>query len=173
MTELLASLFYLGVLALVGGCFAYLFATRNPRRASPAREVESEPPSRVSAEKAEALSGAYRLSDLESIFERLGALEAWGMVLELRFTTVQEEIQMIVNRNEVELCAPILDPSYTDRFRRAAGEEGLQPRPGYTEGQYCVDVTGAWPGRATTVRNVVKSIYGVGDSEEVQATVFG
>jgi GNAT superfamily N-acetyltransferase len=34
MTELLASLFYLGVLALVGGCFAYLYATRDQKRAS-------------------------------------------------------------------------------------------------------------------------------------------
>jgi len=94
------------------------------------------------------------------------------MVLELRFTTVREDIQMIVNRNEVELCAPTLDPSDTDLFRRAASEAGLQARTGHTEGQYCVDVMGTWPKIAGIIRRISKSIYGVGDSEEIQVDIF-
>jgi len=175
MIEILAWLFYLGVFALVVGGLAYLFITREPRdqrNASRSNSGTSAPPSKDLAERAEALSGRYRLSDLERIFEQLGKIEAWGMVFELRFTTVQEEIQMIVNRDQVELCTPYLDPEYTDRFRRAAQDAGLQARDGYTKGQYCVDVTGPWPGRASVIINIIRSIYGVGDNEEVQAHIF-
>jgi hypothetical protein len=172
MIETLYGLFYLGVLALVVGCLAYLFIARDRGRASLASDAESARPSRAAAKKAEQLSGAYRLSDLEGIFEQLGAIEAWGMVLELQLTTVQEDIQMIVNRNAVELCAPSLDPSDTELFRRAAREAGLQARNGHTEGQYCVDVIGAWPKIASIVRNISKSIYGVGEREEVQVRIF-
>ena len=166
MTEFLYGLFFLGVLALVVGCFAYLFGIR-PRRAG-----EVAPPSRAAVKRAEGLSGAYRLSELESILEQFGAIEAWGMVLELKFTTVREEIQMIVNRNEVELCAPSLDPGDTDLFRRAATEAGLQARTGYTEGQYCVDVMGTWPKIAGIIRGISRTIYGVAESEEVEVRIF-
>lgn len=172
MMEFLHELFYLGVLALVVGCFAYLFVTRDQNRASRAIDGEPAPPSKAAAKKAEALSGSYRLSDLESIFEQLGAIEAWGMVLELRFTTAREEIQMIVNRNEVEFCAPSLEPVDTDLFRGAVREAGLQARTGYTEGQYCVDIVGRWPEIASTIRSISRTLYGVGDSEEVQVRVF-
>lgn len=175
MTGLLIGLFYLGMLALIVGCFVYLFVTRDESSVSPPGEGEFTPPSRESAAKAEALSGSYRLSDLERIFEQIGATEAWGMVVELNFTTAPadlESIQMIVLRNEVELCTPILDPSYTDPFRRAVSETGLQARPGYTEGQYCVDVNGTWPAIAGIIRRIVKSVHGVGDHEEVQVRIF-
>jgi hypothetical protein len=172
MIEFLYWLFYLGVLALVVGCLAYLFVDRHQSRASRATDGEAAPLSRASAKKAEALSGSYRLSDLETILEQLGAIEAWGMVLELKFTAVQEDLQMIVNRNEVELCAPSLEPNDTDLFRRVAKEVGLQARTGYTEGQYCVDVMGTWPKIASIIRNISRSIYGVDDSEEVQVRVF-
>lgn len=171
MIELLYGLFALCVLALVIGCFVYLFVTRGQNRVRRASGRDSAP-SRAVAKKAEELSGSYRLTDLERIFEQLGVMEAWGMVLELRFTTVRESIQMIVNRNEVELCEPSLEPSDTDLFRRAAREAGLQARPGYTEGQYCVDVMGTWPEIASTIRGLSRSIYGVGDSEEVQVSIF-
>src|SRR5688572_20770820 len=113
MTEFLYGLFYLSVLALVVGCFVYLTRPRRledeptseQRRGSRARDVESAAPSRAAVKKAEELSGSYRLSELERILEQLGMIEAWGMVLELKFTTVREDIQMVVNRNEVELCA--------------------------------------------------------------------
>ena len=168
MTELLYGLFYLGVLALIVGCFAYLTVTR-PRRAE-----DDEPlrPSQAAVKRAEELSGSYRLSELERILEQLGTIEAWGMVLELRFTTVREDIQMIVDHNQVELCTPILDPGYTERFRRAASEAGLQARSGSTEGQYCVDVTGSWPKIASSIRSISRSIYGVGDGEEVDVRIF-
>lgn len=172
MTEFLHGLFYLGVLGLVVGCLAYLFVTRDQSRGSRASDGESVPPSRSAAKKAKKLSGSYRLSDLESIFEQLGAIEAWGMVLEIRFTTVREDIQMVVNRNEVELCAPSLEPGDTDLFRRAAREAGLQARTGYTEGQYCVDVVGTWPEIARIIRSISRSIHGVADSEEIQVLVF-
>jgi hypothetical protein len=172
MMEYLHWLFYLGVLALVVGCFAYLFVTRDQSRVSRASNGEPASLSRASAKKAKALSGSYRLSDLESIFEQLAAIEAWGMVLELRFAAVQEDIQMIVNRNEVELCAPSLDPRNTDLFRQAAREAGLQARTGYTEGQYCVDVMGTWPKIASIIKSISRAIYGVGDSVEVQVRVF-
>lgn len=172
MIESLYGLFYLGVLALVVGCLAYLFIARGKDRTSRPGEDQPAPPSRVAAKKAEQLSGSYRLSDLEGIFEQLATIEAWGMVLELKFTTVQADIQMIVNRNAVELCAPSLDPSDTDLFRRAAKEAGIQARTGYTEGQYCVDVRGAWSKIASTVRSISKSIYGVSDREEVQILIF-
>lgn len=147
MTDLLYVLFFLSVLALVVGCFVYLFITR-PRhaddepllypgegsRASRARDGKMAPHSRAAVKRAEELSGLCRLSELESILEQLGVIEAWGMVLELKFTTVREDLQMIVNRNEVELCAPSLDPGDTDLFRRAAREAGLQARTGYTKG---------------------------------------
>jgi len=157
MTEILYGLFYLAVLALVVGCLAYLFVTRDKRKAPP----------RAAAKKASELSGSYRLSDLERILEQLAATEAWGMV-----TTAQEDIQMIVNPNAVELCAPSLEPRDTDLFRRAARDAGLQARAGYTEGQYCVDVTGAWPKIASTVRSLCGSIYGVGAGEEVRVRIF-
>jgi len=169
MSELSCGLFFLGVLALVVGCFAYLFVTRDKSRAGFNASV---PPSRSVARKAKELSGSYRLSDLESIFDQLAATEAWGMVLELKFTTVQKFIQMIVNRNEVELCAPSLEPSGTDPFRRAAQEAGLEARPGYTEGQYCVDVTGTWSNIASIIKGIIRSIYGVDDNEEVQVVIF-
>jgi hypothetical protein len=182
MTGLFVGLCYLGVLALVVGCFVYLFVTRPPSRAGrpwegpsapPAREWA--PPSAELANRAEALSGTYRLLDLERIFEQLGAIEAWGMVVELNFTTAQAglgQIQMIVFRHEVELCTPILDPSYTDPFRRAATEMGVQARPGYTEDQYCVDVKGTWPAIAGIIRSMIRSVHGVGDNEEVRVLVF-
>ena len=66
----------------------------------------------------------------------------------------------------------ILDPSYTDPFRRAVSEAGLQARPGYTEGQYCVDVKGTWPTIAGIIRRIVQSVHGVGDHEEVQVRIF-
>lgn len=172
MTGFLYGLFYLGVLGVVVGCFAYLSITRDQSPADQASDGESAPLSRGAAKKAKALSGSYRLSDLESIFEQIGAIGAWGMVLGLRFTTVREDIQMIVNRNEVELFSPTLDPSDTDLFRRAASEAGLQARTGHTEGQYCVDVTGTWPKIAGIIRRISKSIYGVGDSEEIQVDIF-
>jgi hypothetical protein len=172
MMEFLHWLFYLGILALVVGCFAYLFVTRDQNRVSRSSDGEPAPSFRASAKKAEALSGSYRLLDLESIFDQLAAIEAWGMVLELRFAAAQEDIQMIVNRNEVEFCAPSLDPRDTDLFRQSAREAGLQARTGYTEGQYCVDVIGTWPKIASMIRSIIGSIYGVGDSEEVQVRVF-
>jgi hypothetical protein len=168
MTELLYGLFYLGVLALVVGCFVYLIAARGRR----ARDIESAAPSRAAVKKAEEVSGSYRLSELERILEQLGMIEAWGMVLELKFTTVREDIQMVVNRNEVELCAPSLEPGDTDLFRRAVREAGLEARVGYTEGQYCADVMGTWPKIASTIRNIIRSIYGVGESEEVEVRIF-
>lgn len=172
MTDFLYGLFYLGVLALVVGCIAYLFFTRDRSRAGQAGGGGTVPPSRAAVKQAQALSGSYRLSDLENILEQLGAIEAWGMVLELQFTTVKEDIQMVVNRNEVELCTPILDPVYTERFRRAAREAGLQARPGYTEGHYCVDVTGTWSTIASIIKRISSSIYGVGESEEVEVRIF-
>src|SRR5690349_18023784 len=53
MIELLALLFYLGVLALIVGCFAYLFATRGRSGAGWAGDGEPAVPPRVSAESAE------------------------------------------------------------------------------------------------------------------------
>jgi hypothetical protein len=94
------------------------------------------------------------------------------MVLELRLTTVREDIQMIVNRNEVELCAPSLEPGDTDPFRRAAREVGLQARTGDVDGQYCVDVKGTWPVIARTIRSMSRSLYGVDDSEKIQVRIF-
>lgn len=172
MILLLHGLFYLGVLALVVGCFVYLFVNREPREVGRTDDREPERLSPETVKKAEELSGSYRLSDLERIFQQLGASEAWGVVLELRFTTVQEEIQMTVNRNEVEFCTPILDPSYTDRFRQAVRQAGLQARTGYTEGQYCVDITGTWATIAGTLRSISRSIYGVDENEEIQALIF-
>ena len=176
MTGLFVGLCYLGVLALVVGCFVYLFVTRPPSQADQPEEGQPvPPPSREASSGAETLSGTYRLSDLERIFEQLGTIEAWGRVVELNFTTAPaglETIQMTVNRNEVELCTPILDPIYTDPFRRAAMEMGLQARPGYTEGQYCVDVNGTWPSIAEIIRSILRSVHGVGDGEEVRARVF-
>ena len=166
MTEVLFGLFLFGVIALVVGCFVYLHVTRDQSRPGQAL------PSRGMAKKATELSGSYRLSDLDSIFEQLGAIEAWGMFLELKLTTVREDIQMIVNRNEVELCSSRPDPSDTDPFRRAAREVGLQVRAGYVEEQYCVDVKGTWPEIARTIRSISRSIYGVGDSEEIQVRIF-
>jgi hypothetical protein len=185
MTEFLYGLFYLCVLALIVGCCADLIVTRprrvedeplfspsEQRRANRARDGKARPPSRAAVKRAEELSGPYRLSDLQGILEQLGAIEAWGMVLELEFTTVREDIQMVVNRNEVELCTPILDPDYTERFRRAAREVGLQARSGYTEGQYCVDVTGAWSKIASIIESISRSLYGVDEGEEVQVRIF-
>lgn len=169
MTDLLYWLFYLGVLALVVGGLAYLYVHRDQSRDGDGKSARL---SRETAKKAAALGGSYRLSDLESIFERLAAIEAWGMILELRLTTVQEILQMIVDRNEVEICAPSLEPSDTELFRRAAREAGLEARTGYTEGQYCVDVKGTWPHVASTLRSIIRSTYGAGDSEEVQVRIF-
>jgi hypothetical protein len=176
MTGFLLGLFYLGVLALIVGCFAYLFVTRDRAPVSQSKKREFPPPSEDSILRAEALSGSYHLSDLERIFEQLGAIGAWGMVLELNFATVQEDlkmIQMILYPDEVELCTPILNPWYTDPFRRAVSETGLQTRPGHSEGQHCVDVTGTWEGRANIIRSIIRSVHGVEDSEAVQVHIFG
>ena len=172
MIQFLYGLFGLGVVALVVSCCAYLLVTRKQGGAVRSSDGESAPASRAAAKKAEEIGGLYRLSDLEGIFERLGVIEAWGMILELKFTTVREDIQMVVDRNKVELCAPSLEPGDTDLFRRAAREVGLQARAGYTEGQYCVDVTGTWSTIASAIRGISRSIYGVGDSEEVHVRVF-
>ena len=55
MIETLYGLFYLGVLALVVGCFGYLFVVRDQGRASGASGDESVPLSRAAAKKAEQL----------------------------------------------------------------------------------------------------------------------
>lgn len=172
MSDLLYWLFYLGVLALVAGCIAYLWSTRNRGGADRPKDAAAPRLSRETAIQASSLGGPHRLSDLERIFEQLAAIEAWGMVLELSFGTAEESIQMIVDRNEVEICAPSLEPADTDLFRRAVGEAGFQARTGYTEGQYCADLTGTWPQIASTIRSLCRSIYGAGEDEEVEVRIF-
>jgi hypothetical protein len=185
MTQILYSLFYACVLALVAGCGGYLFATRKKSGTGPVsgsvtdKLGGAEPrqkhgrTSRRAIREAEKLSATYRLSDLEKILNQVASLEAWGVVVEIELTTVSGNVQMVVDQHEVELDESSLDLADIERFRRSVSEVGLSVRPTAVEGQYCVGVTGTWSGIADTIRRILKSIYGVGDDETVHARVFG
>jgi hypothetical protein len=177
MPPILYLLFYACVLALVAGCGVYLFTTREKAEAGPVSLPEPRQMlgriSQRALREAETLSGTYRLSDLESILNRLASIEAWGVVVELELTTVKGEVQMIVDKHEVELDESSLDLVDIERFRKSVSEVGLIVRPTAVEGQYCVRVTGTWSDIADTLKRIIRSIYGVGDNETVQARVFG
>jgi len=164
MTEILYLLFYLGGLALVVGCIGYLFATREKRNGRTLRQ---------SIREAEKLGGTYGLSELGNILKGVAALEAWGVVIELDLTSVTDDVQMVVvDQGEVELYESSLEPEDIERFRKSVSAVGLSIRPVVANGPYCVNVAGAWPVIADTVKRILKSRYGVGDEETVQAKVF-
>ena len=163
MTEIPYLLFYLGVLVLVVGCLAYLFTTREGRGRTSRRRIR----------EAEKLSGTYRISALGNLLDRVAFLEAWGVVVELEFTTITGGVQMIINQEEVELYEPSLEPKDIERFRRSVEEVGLKIRPAVLEGQYCVGVKGTWPAITDTVKEILRSLHGVGDEEKVHVRVFG
>jgi hypothetical protein len=182
MAATLELLFYLVVLMGVVGCFVYLIAERRrkevPKGPSRPKEVTKHPArlaSTAAVERAEALSGTYRLLDLATILDQLAALEAWGMVLELQFTNLPEVTQMIVNADGVDFATSNNGTmaDYLDRFRRAATRAQLEVRAlnANVESSY-LEVKGTWNEIARTVIQLVGDIYGVGKGEVVQAKVF-
>lgn len=160
--EIFYSLFYIGVLALVAGCIIYLVVTREKQERTPRWRIR----------EAEKLSGTYGLSDLGNLLNRVASLEAWGVVVDLRLRRVRGSMQMIVDRDVVELYQTSLEPEDIESFRKSAEGAGLRIRPAAVEGQYCVDIQGTWPSIADTVQRILRSLHGVGDEEIINVDVF-
>lgn len=171
MTEALYNLFYLVTFILLVGGALYLFLTRK-RGGS---QVASTPLSRETLKLAERLSGPYRLSDLEKILTELGAIGAWGVVVELGLTRIRDIAQMILGVNEVEFYSHNNGSThnYLERYRRSVEAAGLVlRRVDNVEDVFYVKVDGAWPQIAAVLRRMVGEIYGIDDNEEIQLAVF-
>ena len=145
MVKLLASLFYLGVLAMVSACGAYLFITR--RRDSPQKGLRTPEISPEGLARSESLSGKYLLSDLESILTRLASLEAWGVVLQLHLEPIKDNVEGTLGQAAVELFSHnlgVLD-DHLDRFHHAAATVGLEVHPLAGQEEVCyVVITGTY-----------------------------
>ena len=186
MHELLVAACYLAVLLLVGGCFAYLWQTRGeaeqPRghwaetgSGSAAIRGRPSPVSRQALQTARALAGDRPLDDLGSVLERLAAAEAWGIVVDLRFTSVPDAAQMVVWPHGVDLYSHHLGSfaDYRQRFEAAAARAGLEPQPAPEgTGELVVAVGGPWNAVAATVVDIVGEVYGVGPGEPVRVAAF-
>ena len=166
MSEFLYILFYLAVLALVGGCVAALFIMPDKSKAVPTNRRTPIQPSPQAAREAQRIRGAYRLSSLEDLLAQVASLGAWGMILEAQvFPDIKLHVQMVVGPNEVELCAPSIDPRDEYEFRQLAEKTSLEYR--FVEGRYCVDLAGTWPQIAARARRVIESLYGARADKEI------
>ena len=153
MNDILYILFYLGVLALVLGCVAYLVTSR----------------------KAERLSGAYRLRDLEKILTELASLQAWNFIVHLGLPAIGDHAQIEIQPDEVHLYSHQsgVIPDYLDRFRQSAERAGLEVHPiPSMEEDFFVRITGSWPERAAVTLRLIKEIYGVDENAEMNVRVF-
>jgi hypothetical protein len=121
MTETLALLFYFAVFAGLVGAVGYLFVTR--AKSHEAQLPAATPVSRDSLQKAEDLSGTYRLADLESLFGELAAREAWGVFAEIGFTTIHGSVSLAFNQDYVEVVPNSAD---MDCVARSVARHGLE-----------------------------------------------
>jgi hypothetical protein len=171
MIAILYILAYVATFTLLLGGAVYLFLTRKQGGA----QRTSTSISQETLKLAERLSGVYRLSDLEKILMDLGSMGAWGVVVELGFTGIQDIAQMVFGVNEVELYSHNngVIPDYLERYRRSVEGAGLVVRKvENVEDIFFVEVVGSWSQIASVLRRVVKDIYEVDNHAEVQITVF-
>lgn len=171
MIEILVLLAEVATFMLLIGGAVYLFLTRK-RRDAPREFI---PISQETLEAAERLSGSYRLSDLGEILARLGALGAWGVIVELGLTRINDIVQMILDVDTVELfsCNNGVIPDYLEKYRRSAEGAGLVVRKvDNQEDVLSVEVAGSWSQIAAVLQRLIQEIYEVDDHAEVQLTVF-
>jgi len=171
ITEAFYNLFCAATFMLLVGGAVYLFLTR--RRLGPRRASISI--SRETLEQAERLSGEYRLSDLERILTELGAIGAWGAVVELGLTRIRDIAQMVLlGVNEVEFYSHTTGatPDYLERYRRSVEGAGLSLQEIGNVEVFYVKVAGSWPQIAAVLRRVISEVYGVDDHTEIELTVF-
>lgn len=185
MNELLVAACYLAVLVLVAACFAYLWRTRGeaephdrPSERGPGSAAVRSRPSPTSLqaiETARQLAGPSRLGELGTVLERLAAAEAWGIVVELRFSSVADAVQMILRPSGVDLYSHHLGayPDHRERFEAAAARTGLTPQPAPEgTGELVVAIDGPWTEVAATAVAIVGEVYGIGPDEPVRVAAF-
>jgi len=137
--------FYLSVGIAVLGCEAYIIATREPptfpRGGEPGRQAPPKKRQALAKEIGKALAqefgGEPRLSDLGRVLARLGAAEAWGIVLSLGFTHQGQEdwSEMVVfSRQKPWLCdlLPAQRAQSSTRLSKDSFISFTEPRPGTT-----------------------------------------
>lgn len=183
MTEILYILFYLGVLALVLGCVGYLVASRNEATLeregySLHRVARVHPETHLShqvLEKAEGLSGTYRVGDLETILTELAALQAWGLIVDLGFPGIGDHAQVELQPEELDLYSHHSGriPGYLDRFRQSAERAGLEahPAPG-AEDNFILRIGAPLPDSLAVALQALKELYGVDEDTEMKVRVF-
>ena len=172
MTEILYSLFYVGVLTLVFGCVIYLVLSRSE---APPQEAESESPEPLLGsdvgEDVEEISGDYHLRDLERLLTRLASLQAWGLVVELGFPAIGDIAQLVLQREEVDLYSHHAGqiPGYLERFRHSAERAGLKLHPvPQIEDDFFVRIPGSLPERAAMLLRLLGETYGVDEAAQVR-----
>jgi hypothetical protein len=154
MTEALALLFYLAVLALVVGCFVYLLRHRG-KRPGELTVVSTVP-----------------LGELATVFQYGAAFTDWShQVIHLEFKPGEEGPHMLVEPGEPEeviLLGFYPDPLAAERFRRATAKAGLEPFEDRDEGQYSVTVPGTRTESARKISQVLQELYQVDVSRTVE-----
>lgn len=151
MTEALALLFYLAVLALVVGCFVYL----RKHRGEKAGEV--------------IIFATVPLGELATVFQYETAVANWShQVISLEFTPGEDGPQMIVEPEEVILIGFYPDPLASGRFHRAAAKAGIEPSTDPDDDQYSVTVTGTRTEIARKISQVLQELYQVDAGRTVE-----
>ena len=171
MIKTLYGLAFIATFALLIGGAAYLFLTRKKK----GDQRASFSISRETLRLAERLSGTYRLSDLEGILMELGSIGAWGVVVELGLTAINDIVQLVLGDGKVELYSHNngVIPNYLEQYRRSVDGAGLVARQvENVEDVLFVEVVGSWSRIASVLLHLIKEIYKVDDSTEIQLTVF-
>jgi hypothetical protein len=171
MMEIFVTLAYVAIFALLVGGAVYLFLAR---KGGGAQRTSGSIP-KETLQRAEQLSGKYRLSDLEKILVELDTIGARGVVVELYLTSIKDIVQMILDVGKVELYSHTngVTPDYLERYRRSVEDAGLAAREvENTEDVFFVEVVGSWSHIASVLRRVIQEIYGVDDQTEVELAVF-
>ena len=154
MTEDLALLFYLAVLALVVGCFAYLAFHRVEGRAVLGRKLS--------------ITVTCFLGDLERVFRYEELLVGWERTLmSLEFTPGEDGPQILSAPGEAILVGPYPKPPAVGRFLRAAAKAGLEPSQGTDVSQYAVTIHGTRKEIARKVVQILQEIYQFDDRKLV------
>jgi hypothetical protein len=167
MIEIFVILAYVAIFTLLVGGVVYLFLTR--KRGGIQRT--SAPISEETLKLAEHLPGKYRLSDLEKILAELGAIGAWGVVVELYLTSIKDIVQMILDVGKVEFYSHTIGAisDYLEKYCRSVEEAGLVVRKvENVENVFFVEVVGPWSHIASVLRQVIKE---VDDHTEVQLSI--
>jgi hypothetical protein len=185
MANILYAVFYVSIAAAVLACIVYLVITRKPGPRPSALGTgwlgggtlkrSHQVPSQECKALTEELNGEHRLSDLGWLLGRLGAAEAWGMLISLNFTLHGQKdwAEMIIREGGVDFGSNnggAVD-DYLGKFRRAASKEGLQVRA-ESDDSATIEVTGAWQDIGNRIARLVRDIYDLRSNEIVEVSMW-